>query len=92
MPLVPTYDATAYRLLLAYAECSEAWHQWEHGDGIPGEIRTLGGDEALKPLPKPTPIRQLVLWGVLVLAVGALVAMALSLLRRVGDKKEGDGG
>jgi hypothetical protein len=60
------------------------------GDGIPGAVRNLGGDAALRPLAKPTPIRQLVLWGVLVLAVGALVGMALSLLRRVAEKHEGE--
>lgn len=51
--------------------------------GYPGQPRTLGGESALRPLPKQTPIRQVVLWGVLVVGVGALVAMALSLLKRV---------
>ena len=37
----------------------------------------------MRALPKQTPMRQIVLWGVLVVGVGALVAMALSLLRRV---------
>lgn len=53
------------------------------GQGFAGEPRTLGGEDALRPLPKQTPVRQIVLWGVLVLGVGALVAMALSLLKRV---------
>lgn len=53
------------------------------GDGAPGLTRKLGGEDALRPLPKQTPLRQIVLWGVLVIGVGALVAMALSLLRRV---------
>jgi hypothetical protein len=53
------------------------------GEGIAGVSKTLGGEDALRPLPKQTPVRQIVLWGVLVLGVGALVAMALSLLRRV---------
>ena len=51
--------------------------------GYPGTEETLGGEDAFRPLPKQTPIRQIVLWGVLVLGVGALVAMALSLLRRI---------
>jgi hypothetical protein len=53
------------------------------GEGYAGTVRTLGGEDALRPLPKKTPLRQIVLWTVLVLGVGALVAMALSLLRRV---------
>jgi hypothetical protein len=48
-----------------------------------GNSRKLGGEDALRPLPKQTPLRQIALWGVLILGVGALVAMALSLLRRV---------
>lgn len=55
-------------------------------DGIPGAVRVLGGEDALRPLPKQTPTRQIVLWGVLILAVGALVAMALSVIKRVGLK------
>jgi hypothetical protein len=53
------------------------------GEAMTGASRKLGGDDALRPLPKQTPLRQIVLWGVLILGVGALVAMALSLLRRV---------
>jgi hypothetical protein len=53
------------------------------GEAMTGASRQLGGDDALRPLPKQTPLRQIVLWGVLILGVGALVAMALSLLRRV---------
>jgi len=51
--------------------------------GYPSQVLPLGGDEALKPLPKKTPLRVVVLWGVLVVGVGLLVAMALSLLKRV---------
>jgi hypothetical protein len=59
------------------------------GEAMAGLPRNLGGDDALRPLPKKTPVRQIVLWGVLILGVGALVAMALSLLRRVKpDGKE----
>lgn len=51
--------------------------------GYAGTERALGGDDAFRPLPTQTPLRQIVLWGVLVLGVGALIAMALSLLRRI---------
>ena len=45
----------------------------------------FGGDEMLAPPPKPTPLRQIVLWAVLLLGAAALVAMALALLRRLRD-------
>ena len=44
---------------------------------------SLGGDNALRPLPKQTPVRLVVLWTVLIVGVGVLVAMALVLLKRV---------
>ena len=43
----------------------------------------LGGDDALRPLPRQTPVRLVVLWSVLIVGVGLLVAMALVLLKRV---------
>lgn len=48
-----------------------------------GAFQTLGGAAALKPPPKKTPARVIVLWSVLIAGVGLLVAMALSLLKRV---------
>jgi hypothetical protein len=53
------------------------------GEGIVGAPRALGGDVALRPLPRQTPLRLVVLWSVLILGVGLLVAMALVLLKRV---------
>ncbi|HMN46301.1 MAG TPA: DUF3999 domain-containing protein [Povalibacter sp.] len=53
------------------------------GSGVVGTSRTLGGETALKPLPKQTPVRLVILWGVLIVGVGLLVAMALALLKRV---------
>jgi hypothetical protein len=53
------------------------------GDGHAGFERELGGEQAFRPLPKPTPVRQIVLWAVLVIGAGVLIAMALSLLRRL---------
>jgi len=44
--------------------------------------RVLGGDTALRPVPKQTPVRLVVLWSVLIVGVGLLVAMALALLKR----------
>lgn len=53
------------------------------GEASFGPPRSLGGATALKPLPKKTPLRLFVLWGVLIVGVGLLVAMALSLLKRL---------
>lgn len=53
------------------------------GEGTVGAARVLGGDTALRPLPRQTPVRLVVLWTVLVVGVGLLVAMALVLLKRV---------
>lgn len=53
------------------------------GEGTVGAVRVLGGDDALRPLPRQTPVRLVVLWTVLVVGVGLLVAMALVLLKRV---------
>lgn len=53
------------------------------GDAIPGSIEPLGGDVALKPLPHRTPLRLVVLWGVLIVGAVLVVAMAVSLLRRL---------
>jgi hypothetical protein len=45
----------------------------------------FGGPDVLTPPPKPTPVRQIVLWAVLVLGAAVLVAMALTLLRRLRE-------
>jgi hypothetical protein len=49
----------------------------------PGSFEVLGGDAALQPAPRKTPTRLIVLWGSLVVGVGILIAMALSLLKRL---------
>jgi uncharacterized protein DUF3999 len=46
-----------------------------------GEPRTLGGADALKPAPTPLPWKQIMLWGVLVIAVAALALVASRLFR-----------
>jgi hypothetical protein len=53
------------------------------GEGSLQVARVLGGDTALRPVPRPTPVRLVVLWSVLIIGVGLLVAMALALLKRV---------
>jgi hypothetical protein len=46
-----------------------------------GAPRTLGGADALKPAPTPLPWKQIVLWGVLILAVATLAFVAARLFR-----------
>ena len=48
-----------------------------------GAARTLGGEAALRPTPVPVPVRRYVFWAVLCAVSLVLVAMAVSLLRRV---------
>lgn len=61
------------------------------GEGSVGAPHSLGGEVAFKPLPKKTPVRLFILWGVLIVGVGVLVAMAFALLKRV-RQGEADGG
>jgi len=51
--------------------------------GYADAVFTLSGEQALQAPPKKTPVKVVVLWGVLVVGVALLVGMALSLLRRV---------
>jgi hypothetical protein len=51
----------------------------------PAAAGAFGGPDVLAPPPKPTPVRQIVLWAVLLLGAAGLVAMALSLLRRLRE-------
>jgi hypothetical protein len=53
------------------------------GEGTVTTQRVLGGERAMQPLPRETPVRLVVLWSVLIGGVGLLVAMALTLLKRV---------
>lgn len=45
----------------------------------------LGGAEMLTPAPKPTPLRLILLWVTLIVGAGALVLMALSLMKRLRE-------
>jgi hypothetical protein len=51
--------------------------------GYTGQVLPLGGEAALKALPKKTSTKVVILWVVLVTGVALLVGMALSLLKRV---------
>ena len=53
------------------------------GNAVPGSVQALGGEVALKPLPRRTPLRLVVLWGVLIMGAAVVVAMAVALLRRL---------
>jgi hypothetical protein len=59
------------------------------GDALLSSPQSLGGDTALKPLPKKTPLRLMVLWGVLIVGVGLLAAMAMSLFKRLNAPPPG---
>ena len=50
---------------------------------MPAAAGAFGGADMLALPPKPTPVRQIVLWAVLLLGTAALVAMALALLKRL---------
>lgn len=65
------------------ADVSTADRQRLVGEGYTGALQTLGGDTALKPPPKRTPARLVILWSVLIVGVALLVTMALSLLKRL---------
>jgi hypothetical protein len=67
--------------LLANMSAADRERMIEQGFADP--IVQLGGTDALKPLPKKTPAKVVVLWVVLVVGVALLVGMALSLLKRV---------
>jgi hypothetical protein len=56
--------------------------------GQVGAVRDLGGETAFTPLPKQTPLRLIVLWFVLIAGVALLVAMALTLLKRLRSPEE----
>ena len=53
------------------------------GDAALQPAQVLGGEAAFKPLPRKTPLRLFILWGVLILGVALLIGMAMSLLKRV---------
>lgn len=59
------------------------------GEAALAAPRPLGGASALKPLPKQTPVRLFVLWGVLIVGVALLAAMAASLLKRINATPPG---
>lgn len=78
----PASPASCEGLLSDVAAADLAWLV---AQGQVGAIRNLGGEIALTPLPQKTPVRLIVLWAVLVAGAAGLVAMALSLLRRLKE-------
>lgn len=76
----PAHSARCDGLL---ADVSAADRERMVAVGYTGAVVSLGGNQALQPLPKKTPVKVVVLWGVLVVGVALLVGMALSLLQRV---------
>ena len=65
------------------ADVSQADRERMVAVGYAAAVVSLGGSGALQPLPKKTPLKVVILWGVLVVGVALLVGMALSLLQRV---------
>jgi hypothetical protein len=65
------------------ADVSAAERERLIGPGYLGPVVSLGGEQALRPPPRQTPVKVLILWAVLVVGVALLVGMALSLLKRV---------
>jgi hypothetical protein len=55
-------------------------------DATLGVPQTLGGDDALKPARTPIPWKRVVLWGVLIVVVGALALMAARLFKETGAR------
>ena len=49
----------------------------------PAPVARFGGIEALTPAPKPTPVRLIILWSVLIAGTVLLVALAINLMRRL---------
>ena len=65
------------------ADVSEADRERMVAVGYAEAVVSLGGNQVLQPLPKKTPVKVVILWGVLVVGVALLVGMALSLIQRV---------
>jgi hypothetical protein len=65
------------------ADVSAAERERMIGPGYVGPVVSLGGEQALRPPPRQTPVKVMILWAVLVVGVALLVGMALSLLKRV---------
>ena len=80
----------ACNILLADVVSQDLAHM--RGEAVLSPPQSLGGDSAFKPLPKKTPLRLMVLWGVLISGVALLAAMAMSLLKRVNAPSTRPGG
>ncbi|HXG27372.1 MAG TPA: DUF3999 domain-containing protein [Nevskiales bacterium] len=78
---VPLQAAVGCDALLANLGAEERSKQTGQAQALVMPVR--GNLEVLKPLPKPTPLRQILLWAVLIAGALLVAAMALSLLRKL---------
>jgi hypothetical protein len=78
---VPLQAAAGCEQLLAGLSAEERSGQTGQAQVLVMPVR--GNLEVLKPLPKPTPLRQILLWAVLIAGALLVAAMALSLLKKL---------
>jgi hypothetical protein len=78
---VPLQTAVGCEQLLANLSAEERSAQTGQAQALVMPVR--GNPEVLKPLPKPTPLRQMLLWAVLIAGALLVAAMALSLLKKL---------
>jgi hypothetical protein len=78
---VPLQAAVGCEQLLANLGAEERSSQTGQAQVLVMPVR--GNLEVLKPLPKPTPLRQILLWAVLMAGALLVAAMALSLLKKL---------
>lgn len=86
---VPPAETAACAGLLPHVPAQEQAVLVGAASATPAPSGAFGGPEALTLPPAPTPVRQIVLWAVLLLGTAALVAMALALLKRLRDSDAG---
>ena len=68
---------------LLSASSGQGAHLMGQAVASPGSAARFGGSEALTPPREPTPVRLMVLWGVLIAGVAVLIGLAISLMRRL---------
>ncbi len=78
---VPLQAAASCAQLLAGLSAEERSGQTGQAQALVMPVR--GNPQVLKPLPTPTPLRQILLWAVLIAGALLVTAMALSLLKKL---------